>query len=438
MRILLIEPPFHAFMNYDRWYYPTSLAQLAAVAYAANHEVVIYDADKYFYKDPANKVRSVFLKKQHLYYDNVDNFNHEIWQHFRQVLEDFDPEVVAVSIYTSKLKSAINALKLVREFNPAIKTCVGGAHATAVPKTLVSEDYIDSVFLGHADLTFPEWLTNGCPKGIIQGDLSRINFEKLPYQRRQALLFPEYYTSRDLGIIFMSRGCVGQCTFCSNSFMWSGKPRFRTSASIIAELTELFEKWKIKKEIIIGDGSISDIPEESRRVARILKDFGIRWTACVRWATINRDLLEYFIDCGCYEIKVGLESGSDKVLRYMKKGCNKNLIREKARMINSLGIKWHLFCIGGFPVETVEDMKETTELALEIKPYSISFNSLSPLPGTEVYKNIPGMTPELASIVNQMHPVHCFSEHMNLESFQNMFMKIIAVFDDYNKIRDNS
>ncbi len=74
MRILLVDPPFHSFMHYDRWYYPISLAQLAAVLHAANHEVYIYDGDKYFYKDLATRERGVFIKKQHLYYDNVDNY----------------------------------------------------------------------------------------------------------------------------------------------------------------------------------------------------------------------------------------------------------------------------------------------------------------------------------------------------------------------------
>jgi len=214
--------------------------------------------------------------------------------------------------------------------------------------------------------------------------------------------------------------------------MWSGRPKFRTSASIVVELTELLEEWENKKDVILGDASFSDIPEESKRIAKILKDFGIRWQANVRWS-VNRELLEYFISCGCNRISVGLESGSDKVLKYIKKRCNKRVIKEKARMINSLGIKWHLFCVAGFPIETIEDMKETVELALEIAPTSISLNSMAPLPGTEVYKSIPGITPEFASTVNQLYPNYSFSEHMDTETYGDIFVKMTAVFDNYNK-----
>jgi len=423
-------------MNYDRWYYPVALAELAAVAHAANHEVRIYDGDKYFDKDLTTSDRSILLRKEHVYYDNVDNFEHNIWQHFRQAFEDFDPEIIGVSVYTCKLKSAINTLKLVREFKPAIKTCVGGAHVTAVPETLISKNYIDGVFVGHADLIFPEWIADGCPKGIIRGDSSKIEPEKLLYSRRQSLLFPEYYTSEDLGMMTVSRGCLGRCTFCSESFMSSGKPKYRTSASIITELTELLEEWKTGR-IFISAPAFGDIPEESKRIAGILKDFGVSWQTNLRWHNITRELLEYFISCGCYQIHVGLESGSDKILHYVKKGCNRRLIKEKAQLIESLGIKLKLCSIVGFPIETIEDMKETMELALEISPTSMSLNSFSPLPGTNLYKSIPGITPEIASMVNQLHPNYCFSKNMDIETYTDIFEKMTKVVDDYNSKKTN-
>ena len=113
MRILLVETPFHSFMEYDRWYYPTSLAQIAAVTHATNHKVRIYDADRYFYKDPATIDRDVMIEKQQMYFDNVDNFDHPIWQHYLKTLQDFNPAVVGVSVFTSKLRTALNTLKLI-------------------------------------------------------------------------------------------------------------------------------------------------------------------------------------------------------------------------------------------------------------------------------------------------------------------------------------
>jgi len=431
MRILLVEPPFHSFMHYDRWFYPSSLAQLAAVAHAAGHDVFIYDADKYFYKDISTRERNILILKQQLYYDNVGNYEHYIWQHFKKTLEDIKPDVIGVSVFTCKLDSAITTLRLARNLNPAVKTCVGGAHVTAVPETFVSEEFIDGVFAGYADKTFPEWIADGCPKGIIRGIVKNIDIKDLPYPRRESLLFKENYTLKDMGQTIISRGCVGRCTFCSNSFMWSGKPVFRALESIRAELKELTEEWHIR-HVLITDSSFTDVPEESRKVAGILKDFGLTWEINSSWATLNKDLLEYFISCGLRKIYVGLESGSDKVLKYMRKGANRNSIRQKAKIINSLGLEWQLYAITGFPEENLEDMQETLDLALEIQPTSVSLNSFSPLPGTVIYNSIPDMTPELASRVNQLNPDRSFSRHMDINVYRNMFLKMIKVFDSYN------
>ncbi len=432
MRILLVEPPFHSFMHYDRWFYPSSLTQLAAVAHAAGHNVFIYDADKYFYKDISTRERSVFILKQQLYYDNVDNYQHHIWQHFRKILEDIKPDVVGVSVFTCKLKSALNTLKLVRNFDPAIKTCVGGAHVTAIPETFISEEFVDGVFVGYADKTFPEWIANGCPKGIIHGIIKDIDIKNLPYPRKESLLFKEKYTLKDMGLMMMSRGCLGRCTFCSNSFMWSGKPIFRTLESIGAELKKLVEEWHIK-DILIADSSFTDLPQESKKVAKFLKDFELTWSINSSWVTADKDLLAYFINCGLRKIFVGLESGSDKLLKYMKKRSNKNSIREKAKIINSLGLEWQLHAIVGFPEENLEDMQETLDFALEIKPTSVSLNSFSPLPGTIIYNGIPDITPELASTVNQLNPGRSFSKHMDIKTYKDMFVKMTEVFDNYNK-----
>lgn len=432
MNVLLVEPPFHSFLNYDRWYYPTSLAQLAATVSQNNHEVQVYDADRYHYKDPATKNRNVLIERQHLYFENIDNFDHPIWQHYQKVLEELKPDVVGVSVFTCKLKSALNILELTRKYNKKIKTCVGGAHVTAIPQSLLSNKNIDAVFTGYADVSFPNWLNEGCPSGRIHGDMNKINYSSLPYPFRQSILFKEHFTPRDWGYMFSSRGCVGRCTFCSNSFLWSGKTKFRTSDSLRKEIAELIDHWGVNF-ISLGDSSNSDAHSENKRVASILKEFEIPWTSNVRWATVSKELLEHFMDCGCTNISVGLEAGSERMLKYMNKGCKKETIRQKAKMMNSLGINWQLFTIVGFPEETESEMLETRDFVLEINPTSVSLNSLSPLPGTSVYNELPSITEEIAASVNQLHPNMCFSKYVDFEKFNSIFKNITETFEKHNE-----
>ncbi len=436
-KILLVEPPFHSFMEYDRWYYPTSLALLAAILHKDGHEVYIYDADRYFHKNPETKNRLVLLKKQKNYSDNIDNFDHVIWKHFRNTLENFKPDIVGVSIFTSKLRSALNTLKVVKAFNSNILTCVGGAHVTASYNTLEDNQYIDALFVGYSDNSFIEWINSASKNRVVKGETDKQNFQNLPYARRQALLFNENYTQKDLSYIITSRGCVGRCVFCSNTFLWKGRPVFRSSDSIRQEVNELINEWGSKK-ILLGDSSNSDIPRENMRVANVLKEFGLPWTTNIRWATVNKKLLEHFMECGCTGLSVGLETGSEKMLKLTKKGTTVKQIREKAKMINELGLDWHLFTIVGFPDETIDDINMTQELALEINPTAVSVNSFSPLPGTEAYNNIEGLSPEIASSVNQLNPQKCFSNKILYDQFTSKFTNIIDAFEKHNMIENRN
>lgn len=419
-------------MHYYRWYYPSALAQLAAVAHAAGHDVAVYDAEICHEKDPATCDRVVLMENQRLYHDQVDDLDHPIWQHFKQVLARENPDVVGVSVLTCKLKSALNALAIARDADPHIRTCVGGAHVTALPETFTRNANVDAVFTGWADLSFPRWLSAGCPKGVFQAAPDAIDLTSIPYSRREALLFPERYQPKDWSMIHTSRGCPGRCVFCSNGIMSGHHILPRSEESVRAELAELVEKWQVD-DVFPAEPTFTDRPDHYRAMARLFQEFALPWHADGRWATITPELLAHYVDCGCYYLGVGLESGSDRVLRRIRKGVNTKLVREKAAVLRDAGIRWQVSCIVGFPDETVDDMRRTRDLALEIQPTRIFVNALAPLPGTEVYSRIPGMTPELAAGVSQLNPSHCFSDHMDLEAFQRTFEDLLATFDAYNQ-----
>ena len=50
MKVLLVDPPFHAFFEYDFWYYSHVCAHLAHYLKDRGHEAYVYEADKYFPK----------------------------------------------------------------------------------------------------------------------------------------------------------------------------------------------------------------------------------------------------------------------------------------------------------------------------------------------------------------------------------------------------
>ncbi|MFQ6112014.1 MAG: B12-binding domain-containing radical SAM protein, partial [Nitrospinota bacterium] len=86
---------------------------------------------------------------------------------------------------------------------------------------------------------------------------------------------------------------------------------------------------------------------------------------------------------GCYALSVGMESGSPRILRLVKKQLTKELIRSRVEMIARAGIEVCGFFILGFPGETREEIEDTIRFALELPLIRATFSNYQPFPGTE-------------------------------------------------------
>jgi radical SAM superfamily enzyme YgiQ (UPF0313 family) len=89
---------------------------------------------------------------------------------------------------------------------------------------------------------------------------------------------------------------------------------------------------------------------------------------------------------GCNSIKIGIESGSNRILdTIMKKGITTTQIKQAARLIHKAGIHWTGYFLMGIPTETKEEMLQTLNLMLNIKPDFSSLSVLEPYRGTELH-----------------------------------------------------
>jgi len=108
----------------------------------------------------------------------------------------------------------------------------------------------------------------------------------------------------------------------------------------------------------------------------------------VRLDTLDEDLLKLMKQAGFMKrMAVGIESGSERILKMIKKQLTKELIREKIELMNKVGFQPIGFFILGFPTETREEMQETINFAMSLKLYRAAFTCLIPLPGTEIFND---------------------------------------------------
>jgi radical SAM superfamily enzyme YgiQ (UPF0313 family) len=87
---------------------------------------------------------------------------------------------------------------------------------------------------------------------------------------------------------------------------------------------------------------------------------------------------------GCYQVDLGVETGSDEALREYK-GFGKDLVIEGMRSIRQAGLESRLFFIIGPPSKTVDQINKTIDFAIELDPDYAVFFPACPYPGTALY-----------------------------------------------------
>lgn len=204
------------------------------------------------------------------------------------------------------------------------------------------------------------------------------------------------------GWIMASRGCPFGCEFCSRTLRKSCGSKYRKhSPAYVADLAEKLVHEHGCKAIAFED----DVFSLSRRHTLGLADEFIRrqipvyWTAQTHLATLDEELIARMHQAGCRGLLMGIESGNDELRDRLK---NRSLDRDTAlrnvRLLHKYGINTTLYFMIGAPGERLEQMEQTLELALQLKPMMIQLAFFTPYPGSEAYERCSEMQPENTNI----------------------------------------
>jgi radical SAM superfamily enzyme YgiQ (UPF0313 family) len=331
-------------------------------------------------------------------------------------IKEFMPDVVGLQCYTFDLGFISKALLEIKKINKDIVTIIGGPHASALPEETLTKfgKDLDFLFVGEAELGLPKlleaiekkrkdlsdipglvWRDNGAirknPKAVVD-DLDSLGFPAWD------MIHPENYPEAQHGAFFknfpiapimVTRGCPYQCTFCAGYIVSGRKVRKRKAESVLKEMKMLYDDHGIREFHIIDDNFTMDkaYAKDLLRKLKCLK-LDISWSTPngVRMETLDEELLGLMKETGLYMISLGIESGSDKILSFMKKGTNTKKIEECVSRIHKAGIDMAGFFILGFPTETVKTANETIDFAARLPIQRANFFTYLPFPGTESYE----------------------------------------------------
>lgn len=216
------------------------------------------------------------------------------------------------------------------------------------------------------------------------------SIDELPLPARHLLDIDDFVLSdrlagTDLRMahVMFSRGCPFPCSFCA-----AGQTRmqYRSGSSARRELVHLIDRYGIEGFAIVDDNFIVN-KNKVGDICDSIEDLGLHWSALSRVDTIDQTLLRKMANSGCIEVKYGMESGSEQLLKAMRKNTKQTQIKQAIYATVNAGIEAKVFIIHGFPGENSETTSDTIKLLRELGSAisRVSLFRFVPLPGTQVY-----------------------------------------------------
>lgn len=389
--IVLLNPPLSAksvfgdFADWGGYSIPTGLCYIASFLRQHKYNVSIVDADA--------------LKL------NIEETVEKIIQ--------LNPDILGI---TAKTMWIINAYKVATAIKKkmSIPVVIGGHHVTALPeKTLIDFLSFDIGVLGEGENTFLEIIENinsGKDISNIQGTVTRINESIKINSARQRInnldelpvpawdLLPDISTHYRPWLfsvkklpafqLMTSRGCPWHCTFCDRS-VFGNNVTYHSPEYIVSIIKHVCKKYKVK-HIMFDDDNLLLHKKKLLDLLRLLKEnkIYIPFSCESRVDNIDDEILKSLKKAGCWQIQIGIESGSQIILDKMDKRITVNKIKNAIDLIHKNGIRVFGYILIGYPGETIETLEQTVNLIKECKIDDIGVNFFSPLPGALIYKDV--------------------------------------------------
>lgn len=337
-----------------------------------------------------------------------------------EVVRRWKPDVVGISAMTGTYGDSIRTARRIKEMLD-IPVLVGGVHISTLPTSL--SDVFELGVVGEGEQTMLELVQlylkeGGFPKGSLM-DVPGLVFRKdgsivstgarkliapldnipIPDRgfinkeyRKPRLAFwgGEYYLKMDF--IMTARGCPYKCTFCSTSKFWQTF-RLHSPKRVFDEIKMLVDDYGIDF-IVIMDDLFTYNKGRIKEIKRLLEEEGlldrIKVSCNARVNIIDDELCGLLKGLKVNNINFGFESGSDRILRSLKK---EGVTVERTKNAVRTCIKHNLHVGGSFilgsPGEAIEDMEKTVDLMGWMAREGVNgveVFAMTPYPGTEIWE----------------------------------------------------
>ncbi|EKD25928.1 MAG: anaerobic magnesium-protoporphyrin IX monomethyl ester cyclase elongator protein [uncultured bacterium] len=323
----------------------------------------------------------------------------------KEKIREISPDVVGITCMSLTLLDVIKTVEIVKETKPSSKIVLGGPHVHLFPEETISLPNIDFLVLGEGEITFHQLLTNINDynvlkniKGIVFKNNGQIintgypelisNLDILPFPARDMVPFKKYsslfFDGKTITTVITSRGCPFKCSFCNRPHLGK-KFRARTSKNVVDEIEECV-KMGIRCFLFYDD----TFTVNKQRVLDICNEIlhrqlDICWDIRSRVDTIDEQMLNLLKQAGCNAIHYGVETGTAKILKILRKDITLDLAEKTFLLTKKYKIKTLAYFMIGNPDETEEDIHTTFKVMKQLNPDYVHLTIFSPFPGTDLY-----------------------------------------------------
>jgi len=328
------------------------------------------------------------------------------YSQLKSEIKNYCPDIVGISAMTFTLLDVIKTINAAKSACPNSKIVIGGVHPLIYPNESINLAGVDFLVLGEGEKTFLDLVNNfynyeklkSIPGLVFKknGELINTgvvpfitNLDELPFPARELTPYKKYFSllaKKDpITTMFTSRGCPYKCIFCDRPTM--GKNfRARSAKNVVDEMEHCL-KLGIN-EIFIYDDTFT---VNQKRVIEICEEILKRklkfnWDIRARVNTVNEQMLKLLKKAGCQRIHYGVEAGTDKILKVLKKNITLEQTLHAFKITRQAGIDTLAYFMIGAPTETKEDILETIRFAKKLKPDYVQITLLTPFPATELYQ----------------------------------------------------
>ena len=325
-----------------------------------------------------------------------------------RVLE-FKADLAGLSAVTPTVGLCQQISEKLKKADEDILVVAGGIHPSSLPEETLKECVsFDFLIRGEGELALVELLgalnDNSALdhiKGLVYRNLGNIivngaadsveNLDDLGFPARHLLknsLYKTFDSGRMTSIIAM-RGCPASCIYCAVSLVAGRKCRKRSPSHVIEEIESCLNKYKISFIAFLDDTFtfnklwVHSLCDEFIMTGLCRK---IKWSCLTRVDNVDLNLLRHMKKAGCVRVELGIESGSQKILDYAKKGISLQQTKEAFLLAKKAGLSTMGFVMLNVPGETMDTISATKKLIMELEPDFLQVSFATPYPGTELFE----------------------------------------------------